>query len=616
MLRRLRPLGSQKASLAKRASSSYGSPNNNPGLYNTYNNNNYTSHQNNQYNPHQYNSQFNNNNNNNQYNPNQYNSQYNNNQYNNQYNNHQKKPFFSFRKFATVISVSTISYFFYLQCFNPIIDPFPIQIRLLLQQAVQCQSDPAKALKLYIEALEVADSLDIDPVSDQYTEIQLQIATNYEALGLDLKAQMIYLEIMRAYEHALLTNKVDIYDRPYIIQKLLRVLIKNALLCGETIPDHMSLLILQYLQETQNEVINRLGGLDVYPGAEDDGPPFSQSAPRNKILGASSELASSHRPGQSNNNRNRSNLPSNGFPYPISTAATGSLDDDDDDLTPTLLDLNAAWAPFAPEFFTARDLFLCLTSTSNRFNVHSSMQGAACQATVTTNQWMSNAGAHPAEVMKSYNACGSILYTMGIQIERLGDYLADSSTSESDNALQLSDSLLRNSAEAYKVVIDISKKNSSIKNLSLPLSALRPVDITDILVATRQELKDKQKNKDETSSQSRFSILNALRFQVASEAVYQKVMKKKASLYQKEMLRQTAVAHYGLALVSLNDGDFHTAERMLRHARIIAKDVNDDIIIGRVEEELEKLSKQKESVKDGDRHTGPGVGVEWFLEFE
>ena len=160
---------------------------------------------------------------------------------------------------------------------------------------------------------------------------------------------------------------------------------------------------------------------------------------------------------------------------------------------------------------------------------------------------------------------------MGIQIERLGDFLADSSTSESDNALQLSDSLLRNSAEAYKVVIDISKKNLSIKNLSLPLSALRPVDITDILVATRQELKDKQKNKDETSSQSRFSILNALRFQVASEAVYQKVMKKKASLYQKEMLRQTAVAHYGLALVSLNDGDFHTAERMLRHARIIAK---------------------------------------------
>lgn len=88
--------------------------------------------------------------------------------------------------------------------------------------------DHKKALHCYIEALLEADKLEMSPLSDEYTGIQLKIADMYEQLGMVNDAVLMYLEIGDAYLSGLALNQIPEALRGHIISRNLKV----ALMAG------------------------------------------------------------------------------------------------------------------------------------------------------------------------------------------------------------------------------------------------------------------------------------------------------------------------------------------------------------------------------------------------
>ena len=75
---------------------------------------------------------------------------------------------------------------------------FPTSVAKILRQALWQESDKMEhdyqaALKFYLEAINECDRLSLDPISDEYTGIQLKIAEMYEKLGMFEEAHTLSL---------------------------------------------------------------------------------------------------------------------------------------------------------------------------------------------------------------------------------------------------------------------------------------------------------------------------------------------------------------------------------------------------------------------------------------
>ena len=90
--------------------------------------------------------------------------------------------------------------------------------------------DYRKAFMKYVEALQEADRLRMDPTSDEYTGIQIIIASMYERLNLLPEAAAMYAEIGNTYLIALAKDKIPHKQRDRIITRDLRVILMAATL--------------------------------------------------------------------------------------------------------------------------------------------------------------------------------------------------------------------------------------------------------------------------------------------------------------------------------------------------------------------------------------------------
>jgi len=115
---------------------------------------------------------------------------------------------------------------------------FPPTVAALLKEGLWAtingagyrKPDYRKALAKYIEALQEADRLQMEPWSDEYTGIQIVIADLYERLHLSSEAAAMYAEIGNTYLMALNRNKIAPKDRDRIITRDLRVVLLAGLL--------------------------------------------------------------------------------------------------------------------------------------------------------------------------------------------------------------------------------------------------------------------------------------------------------------------------------------------------------------------------------------------------
>lgn len=90
--------------------------------------------------------------------------------------------------------------------------------------------DYRKAFVKYVEALQEADRLQMDPLSDEYTGIQIIIAESYERLNLLPEAAAMYAEVANTYLIALTKDDVPKYRRDKLIARDLRVALMAATL--------------------------------------------------------------------------------------------------------------------------------------------------------------------------------------------------------------------------------------------------------------------------------------------------------------------------------------------------------------------------------------------------
>ncbi|SCU90010.1 LANO_0D07250g1_1 [Lachancea nothofagi CBS 11611] len=321
---------------------------------------------------------------------------------------------------------------------------FPNGVAKILRKALWEESDKKEhdyqsALKYYLEALDECDKLSMDPVSDEYTGIELKVAEMYERLNMDDNAHDLYLEMLYRYFDALhAPGRVPDNLRPHLIQKDLRILIKSLELNKDIQIGKRNLLA--HLLLAQEEVLSRSPELKKY---------FEKRKERaEKLFQGKSAV-------QSLNFENfvtEDNIKLNEDSYMIVDMAKNS----------------SAWEPFKEEFFTARDLYTAYCLSTKDIN-------SALSCKLTTVEWMVMADMPPGQILLSQANLGSLLYLQAENFESKIHQLTlkreEPNGNLEDNTLiralrQLHknrDSCFEMASQCYESIIKFSKKNKKLR---------------------------------------------------------------------------------------------------------------------------------------------------------
>lgn len=114
---------------------------------------------------------------------------------------------------------------------------YPLEVAQKLKEGLMAelngsgyrQPDNKKALMFYIEALHIADKLEMSPLSDEYTGIQFKIADMYARLGYFDEAMWMYTEVCGVYLSALERNAFEAQSRVHAIKRVLMIATTMAL---------------------------------------------------------------------------------------------------------------------------------------------------------------------------------------------------------------------------------------------------------------------------------------------------------------------------------------------------------------------------------------------------
>ncbi|SCU94632.1 LADA_0G09868g1_1 [Lachancea dasiensis] len=322
---------------------------------------------------------------------------------------------------------------------------FPNSVAKILRRALWEESDKKdhdyqSALKYYLEALEECEKLSMDPVSDEYTGIELKIAEMYERLNMADNAHELYLEMLYRYFDALHTpGRVADDLRPHLIQKDLRILIKSLEMNKDVQVGKRNLLA--HLLLAQEEILSRSPELKEYfdKRKERATNPF-QGKPVGDRVNFESFV-------------NEQNIKLNEESYMIVDMAKNS----------------SAWEPFKEEFFTARDLYTAYCLSTKDI-------GSALSCKLTTVEWMVMADMPPGQILLSQANLGSLLYlqaeTFESKIHQLNLQRENSLTNQQDDETTIRtlrqlhrnrDSCFEMATKCYGSIVAFSKKNKKLR---------------------------------------------------------------------------------------------------------------------------------------------------------
>lgn len=320
---------------------------------------------------------------------------------------------------------------------------FPRSVAKSLRKALWEESDKKNfnyqgALKHYIEALEQCDKVGMDPISDEYTGIQLKIAETYEKLNFVKEANQIYWELAYKYFKTLNTpGKVPEDSRPHLVQKDLRVLIKaleqnQDLMYGKKV-------LLSHLLLAQEEILSRSPELKKYFDTRKQ------------------DVVKSDRDGGHDVVIIKQKFVPDDILKSIKMDEEGHM----------VLDLqknSSAWEPFKEEFFTARDLY-----TAYCLSTKDILAALGCKMTTVT--WMVMADMPPGQILLSQANLGSLLYLQTEQFEaQLFKLEQEVPHDKDENYNQIVSQLTKQrefclnlASNCYQSVISFGKKNKKLR---------------------------------------------------------------------------------------------------------------------------------------------------------
>lgn len=259
---------------------------------------------------------------------------------------------------------------------------FPSSVATILRKGLWQETEKFgknyhRGLQYYRDALKECDKLGVDPLSDEYTGIEIKIAEMHERLDDLESACEIYDHIMQKYLDYLLTTSVSDLDKVgRYIKRDLSVLIKylqhrDDKYLGKT-------MLLHHLRVLQNVIYTR------YPEISE----FLQE--QQAVLDTVVKPTSEHRP------------------FEFIDLADGSQTAIGKKLSGVMLD--DVVGLFKDELFTALDLF-------TQYCLQSNDVPAALRNQLMTVQLMSLANVKKSQILFSQANLGSILYLQAEKIE-------------------------------------------------------------------------------------------------------------------------------------------------------------------------------------------------------
>lgn len=435
---------------------------------------------------------------------------------------------------------------------------FPVSVAKILRKGLWAESDKGEkdfqlALKHYLQALDECNSLEIDPLCDEYTGIQLKIGEMYERLNMLEEAAFVYNEIATLYlsvlraapksEQAKRIRNLD--HRGHLIQRDLRIALKLTEL-NRSNPSLCKAILITHLQIAQDEIDKKLGLLT--------GEKITPSDLKEKTLPAE--------------------LLTEGNADLLKALEKSAQEQDGSKLEelviPTFVQNPEAYQPFADEFFNAMDLLSAICLAVGDVDM-------ATKVRVKMNNKMMCAGMDPYKLLLSQCNMASLLYFQAEQVQ----------AQEMALRKQFSET----------AGVDYEK----VKAIHDPL---QPTTVEkDEADEIRQQLSKSVLDKDKQSYQQLVSLEKQL-IPLVIEA-YQAVIDASKNLPQ-EVRDSTAIgetvalATYGLGVVNLHLSSYDKAERLLREARVRSRNCGYDALIDEIERELTKLMNERRQAKTKD----------------
>ncbi|CCE64123.1 hypothetical protein TPHA_0G02850 [Tetrapisispora phaffii CBS 4417] len=320
---------------------------------------------------------------------------------------------------------------------------FPKSVASILRKGLWEESDKenfnyGKAIKYYIEAIEEANKKGLDPLSDEYTGIELKIAEMYEKLAMYDEANTLYNELLYRYYEALSEpGKVPVDKRPDMVRRDLRVLIKSLETNKDLVIGKRNLLA--HLLLAQEEILTRSQELKKF---------FEKRQERIKLASQGKVLEDKvFKPVV-----NTDNIKLNDEGYMILDLQKNS----------------SAWEPFKEEYFTARDLYTAYCLSSKDLS-------AALSCKMTTVEWMVMADMPPGQILLSQANLGSLLYLQSEKYEadiyNINEKIKTDKQLENDKPVisalrtlnKSRDTCLKMATECYDSVVQFAKKNNKLR---------------------------------------------------------------------------------------------------------------------------------------------------------
>ncbi|CAX39948.1 conserved hypothetical protein [Candida dubliniensis CD36] len=486
--------------------------------------------------------------------------------------NQPKTPFWKKLVYAT-LGLGIISGYVYYMWWPK--HTFPSSIAKFLRKGLWAESDRGEfdyqlALKYYLQALEHANEIGLDPLSDEYTGIQLKIGEMFERLNMLTDAAYIYNEIATLYLTVLTAPRdspegqriKDRKHRRHLIQKDLRIAIKLVSL-NPTNPSLAKAILITHLIIAQDEVNKRMG---------------SSISSANKL-----NLVNKIDP----NNKSVSNN-SNG-------AYTAILDNDTIVITNNktgeesrIKKTPEVWEPFTDEFFNAMDLLSAVCITAGDLSM-------ATKVKIAMNESMLLADIEPSKMLLSQCNLGSLLY---MQAEELEAQEISMTRRFSELSGIEYDQLLETQQQQQQIQLQQLEKNSEDKsnlnsksNSKLIMEKLRKT----VPLSDQEALATVTKSRSVCLQLAIKSYESVLQF---AKSFPQDFIKQ-----HNEISETVALATYGLGVINLHLSHYDKAERLLRESRVRAKACDYGTLLPMIEKELEKLFNEKKLLSqnaDGD----------------
>lgn len=430
---------------------------------------------------------------------------------------------------------------------------FPSGVATILRKAIWAESDKGEkdfqlALKHYLEALAECDKLKMDPLTDEYTGIQLKIGEMYERLNRNEEAALIYNEIATLYLSVLKADPKSplglrihgTAHRAHLIQKDLRIALKlvslnhlNALLSKAILITHLLI--------AQEEINRRLGSASGEPSIMDSSDLFNKNS--NDISTEAQKLVAQI------NLESGTELESEPVKLKIETNPE-------------------AWEPFAEEFFNAMDMLSAICISVGDLRTASGIR-------IAMSSKMIIAGVAPERLLLAQCNTASLLYFQAEQLQAQEQLLrknfAEAAGVDHDKLKAIHDHLHPlnvSEEEATEIRKQINEKVSAADKLEYEKIVTAKDELLDMVVAIYE------------------SVISGSK-QLASEVAQNNV----------DIAEAVALATYGLGVVNLHLANYDKGERFLREARVRSKSCGYEALITEIERELGKLIEERKTLK-------------------